>query len=455
MGDYSLHEHPVVTDEASDGTNDNPEGAANLVTDQVNRYLQLQPHAQTNLSVALYNCDSVRLPQAVVEKIRKKCKENEDVLCQIVLRHRNKKRLRGLYEQIIQCSGEEVDAFSASETTKDFMAGLRINIIADQVSQPDKRDGCPMDIVFSQDVIARHAGIEWYSEDARPVELLKLFPSRWSRRRPASKDDMKSVVYLCCPVQSREVWTYLTAMATVLKGDWDENEASRLLPARQLDFQKQEMTSIFEETHNLGNWVINYDELLDRRQVENQNARVIRYKQSATQGRNTIISPKANLEFLENMLVRRLKALALDLDEAAYQRLAGEFCDDANRISGDIVLRAAKRGRNASELIGVVLSRFLIRHELRDNDYFGWYFLDDYAEWLGLREGRIADILAMSPSQTQDGKLRLDIVVSEAKYISASNLSRKKEESQKQLRDTLNRIADALFGQPERLDKPL
>ena len=308
-----------MTDEASDGTNDNPEGAANLVTDQVNRYLQLQPHAQTNLSVALYNCDSVRLPQAVVEKIRKKCKENEDVLCQIVLRHRNKKRLRGLYEQIIQCSGEEVDAFSASETTKDFMAGLRINIIADQVSQPDKRDGCPMDIVFSQDVIARHAGIEWYSEDARPVELLKLFPSRWSRRRPASNDDMKSVVYLCCPVQSREVWTYLTAMATVLKGDWDENEASRLLPARQLDFQKQEMTSIFEETHNLGNWVINYDELLDRRQVENQNARVIRYKQSATQGRNTIISPKANLEFLENMLVRRLKALALDLDEAAYQ----------------------------------------------------------------------------------------------------------------------------------------
>ena len=187
VGDYSLHEHPVVTDEANDGTNDNPEGAANLVTDQVDRYLQLQPHAQTNLSVALYNCDSVRLPQAVVEKIRKKYEENEDVLCQIVLRHRNKKRLRRLYEQIIQSSGEEVDAFSASEATKDFMARLRINIIADQVSQPDKRDGCPMDIVFSQDVIARHARIEWYSEDARPVELLKLFPSRWSRRRPPPK----------------------------------------------------------------------------------------------------------------------------------------------------------------------------------------------------------------------------------------------------------------------------
>ena len=135
--------------------------------------------------------------------------------------------------------------------------------------------------------------------------------------------------------------------------------------------------------------------------------------------------------------------------------MQGGFCNDANQISGDIVLRAAKRGRNASELIGVVLSRFLIFHELSDNDYFGWYFLDDYAEWLGLREGRIADILALSPSHTQDGKLRLDIVVSEAKYINASNLSAKKKESQRQLQDTFKRISDTIFGQPEHLDKPI
>ena len=455
VGDYSLYEQPVGTDAANNGTNDNPEAAATLVANLVDRYLQLQPHAQTNLSIALYNCDSVRLPQAVVEKIRKQYEESEDVLCQIVLRHRNKVTLRRLYEQIIESSSEEIDAFSTSEATKDFMARLRINIIADQVLQPDEQDGCPMDIVFSQDVIARHAAIEWYHEDARPINLLKLFPSQWSRRRSAAKDDMKSVVYLCCPVQSREGWAYLTAMATVLKGDWDRNEAQRLLPARQLDFQKQEMASIFAETHNLGNWVVNYDELLDRRQVENQDARVIRYKQSVTQGRNIIISSKADLNFLENMLIRRLKSLHLDLEESDYQQLARRFCDDANRISGDIVLRAAKRGRNASELIGVVLSRFLILHELNDNDYFGWYFLDDYAEWLGLREGRIADILALSPSHIQNGKLRLDIVVSEAKYITASNLSVKKQESQRQLQDTFKRISDAIFGQPERLDKSI
>ena len=455
VGDYSLYEQPILTDEANSDTNESPENAANLVTDLVNRYLQLQPHTQTNLSIALYNCDSVHLPQSVVGKIRKQYEDDEDVLCQIVLRHRDKRHLRRFYEEIIESIDEEVDVFSTSEATKDFMARLRINIITDEVIVPNEQDGCPIDVVFSQDVIARHARIEWYHEDAQPIECLDLFPSQWSRRRPAAKDDMKSVVYLCCPVQSREGWAYLTAIATILKGNWDGNEARRLLPTRQLDFQTQEMSSIFEETHNLGNWVVNYDELLDRRQVENQDARVIRYKQSATQGRNVIISSKTDLNFLENLLIHRLKALHLDLEEVDYQHLAKKFCDDANRISGDLVLRAARRGRNASELIGVVLSRFLIQHELSNNDHFGWYFLDDYAEWLGLKEGRIADILALSPAQGQDGKLRLDLVVSEAKYIKASNLSGKKKESQKQLQDTFKRINDTILNQPECLDRSI
>ena len=110
--------------------------------------------------------------------------------------------------------------------------------------------------------------------------------------------------------------------------------------------------------------MVNYDELLDRRQLLNQNVRVIRYKQLATQGRNVIISSKSPLGLLKSMIVRRLRELTLDIDDSECSRLAQKFIDDANDISGDIVLRAANRGRNASELMGVVLSRYLIRHEL-------------------------------------------------------------------------------------------
>lgn len=266
---------------------------------------------------------------------------------------------------------------------------------------------------------------------------------------------MKSVVFLCCPVQSSLGWSYITALTTFFEGDWNGDKEQRLLPARQLDFNHNETAAIFNEIHNLGNWVINYDELLDRRQLVNQDVKVIKYKQFATQGRNMIISSKAPLGLLQSMLLNRIKNLSLEIPEDSYSDLANKFLNDAINISGDLVLRAAKRGRSASELMGVVLSQYLIKSELNAKKYLGWYFLDDYAEWLGQKEQQIADILALSPEMTSTGKMRLDVIVSESKYIDFSSLSPKRKESQKQLRDTMKRIGDALFGDPERLDRDL
>ena len=310
-------------------------------------------------------------------------------------------------------------------------------------------------MVFLQDVIARHAGMEWFTETCVPVDSETLIPARWSRRRPAPSDDMKSVVYLCCPVQSKEGWSFITALTTFIRGDWDGIQSKRLLPARKLDFNDPQTASIFKEIHNLGNWVVNYDELLDRRQLLNQSVKVIRYKQCATQGRNILISSTASLNLLRSMVLGRVKDLNLELNAAECRDITEKFINDANEISGDIVLRAAKRGRNASELMGVVLSRYAIRHELGAKRRFGWYFLDDYAEWLGQREEQIADILVLSPEETSGGKLQLAVIIAESKYIDYASLAAKRKESQKQLRDTVRRINDAIFGDPKRLDRDL
>lgn len=453
--DYSLHEVPVLREDGTDDTNENPAEGSACVLELVQRYVGLHPHEQANMSVVLFNCDSARLPQAVVDRLGQVYEDEQDVRCQVLLRHADSARLRDLYKAIVASGDTDADSFNASEATQDFMARLRICIIADQAPPPNPKDGCPYDIVFSQDVIARHSRLEWYPESARPADLDTLVPARWSRRRPAARDDMKSVVYLCSPVQSREGWAFLTAITTFLKGDWDGVEDRRLLPARQLDFRDPRTAKIFEETHNLGNWVVNYDELLDRRQLLNQNVRVIRYKQSATQGRNVVISSKAPLGLLRSMVLLRLKALNLGIDEAAHQTLADRFIQDANDVSGDIVLRAAKRGRNASELIGIVLSRYMLRHELGLAGFHGWYFLDDYADWLGQKEEQIADILALSPAQAPGGPLRLTLLLSESKYVEAASVAEKRKESQKQLRDTMKRIGEAVFGSPERLDRDL
>jgi DNA segregation ATPase FtsK/SpoIIIE, S-DNA-T family len=452
--DYSLHESPVISNDGLDDTNEDPSETSELILDLTKRFLLLYPHESANLSVVLYNCDSARLPYELVDRMSELHEDEDDLRCQIILRHRDGPKLRELYEQIIESSDSDADSFVSSEAAKDFMARLRIGIMADQAPVPDPKDGPPGDIVFLQDVIARHATLDWYFESSEPLDLATLIPPRWSRRRPSAADDMKSVVYLCCPARSREGWSFITAITTFIKGDWDGNETKRLLPARKLDFNDPITGSIFKEIHNLGNWVVNYDELLDRRQLLNQNVKVIRYKQNTTQGRNVVISSTAPLSLLRSMVIGRLKDLNLGLGDADYRELTEQFINDANDISGDIVLRAAKRGRSASELIGVVLSRFLMRHELGAKRRFGWYFLDDYAEWLGQREEQIADLLVMSPEEI-DGTLHLAVVISESKYIDASNLAIKRKESQKQLRDTIHRIDDALFGNPKRLDRDL
>jgi DNA segregation ATPase FtsK/SpoIIIE, S-DNA-T family len=453
--DYSLHEAPVISNDGYDDTNESPTETSSLIVDLTKRYLSLYPHERTNLSVVLYNCDSARLPNALVDKMTELQEDEEDMRCQIILRHRDGTTLRELYEKIIESSDSDADSFVSSEVAKDFMARLRISIMADQAPVPDPKDGPPADIVFLQDVIARHAGLDWYLETCVAADLAHFIPARWSRRRPSPMDDMKSVVYLCCPVQPAAGWSFITALTTFIKGDWDGVEAKRLLPARKLDFNDPLTASIFREIHNLGNWVVNYDELLDRRQLLNQSVKVIRYKQSATQGRNILISSTASLGLLRSMVLGRVKDLNLELNDQECRELTERFINDANEISGDIVLRAAKRGRNASELMGVVLSRFLIRHELGTNRRFGWYFLDDYAEWLGQREEQIADILVLSPEEATDGSLQLAVIIAESKYIDHSSLATKRKESQKQLRDTVRRIHGAIFGDPKRLDRDL
>jgi S-DNA-T family DNA segregation ATPase FtsK/SpoIIIE len=453
--DYSLHESPVISNDGFDDTNDSPVETSSLIVDVTRRFLSLYPHERANLAIVLYNCDSARLPYALVDKMNEHHEDEDDMRCQIILRHRDSPKLRELYEKIIEASDPDPDSFVSSETSKDFMARLRIGIMADQAPVPDPKDGPPADIVFLQDVIARHAGVEWYLEASVPVDSETLIPARWSRRRPSPIDDMKSVVYLCCPIQAKEGWAFITALTTFIRGDWDGMEGRCLLPARKLDFNDPQTASMFKEIHNLGNWVVNYDELLDRRQLLNQNVKVIRYKQGTTQGRNILISSTASLSLLRSMVLGRVKDLNLELRDDECRGLTEKFINDANDISGDIVLRAAKRGRNASELMGVVLSRYMIRHELGEKRNFGWYFLDDYAEWLGQREEQMADILALTPEQIPDGRLRIAVMVAESKYIDHAGLAAKRKESQKQLRDTMRRINDAVFGDPKRLDRDL
>ncbi len=455
VNDYSLMESPTK-DESERFTNENPVEAAEKLLGLVRRYVGLLPHEKTNLSVMLYQIDSIKLPQTIVNKLGEELQdEREEVRCQVILRHRNGQKLAQLYEQILESSDADPDAFIASEVSQDFMARLRIAVMSNDVPATNPREGKFADIVFLQDTISRQAKVTWQSSpfDRATLDILLHFPARWSRKRPAAKDELKSTVYLTCPKQPTVGQAYLDMVYSIINGE-DCTSEQHFLPARQISFQEETTKTIFDEIHRLGEWVVNYDDLLERRQLVNQGVKVIRYQQNRTDERNFLVSSDASLNLLKVLVRKRLEALNLGIDKERIDKLVERFIDEANELSGDIVLRAAKCGRFASELMGVVLSKALITAEMGEEKHIGWYFLDDYASWLGQKEGQIADIMAISLQHVSDEPV-LKVMVSEAKYVDVTGLADARKTSQKQLRDTVARIANALFISPSRLDRDL
>ena len=183
--DYSLLEPPIAPTDGMEDTSESPTEGSTCVLDLVQRYLALQPHERANMSVVLFNCDSARLPQAVVDKLGQFHDDYEDVRCQVLLRHVEDQRLRDGVSLHPGCRahGRRVQRQRSHSRLHGTAAHLRHR--RSGATTRSKRRRAPFDIVFSQDVIARHARLHWYVESAEPASIRSLLPSRWSRRKPA------------------------------------------------------------------------------------------------------------------------------------------------------------------------------------------------------------------------------------------------------------------------------
>ena len=454
VNDYTLMELPFQ-EGADAATGVEPNEAARQIRSLLDQYLELQPHEHADLSLLLYNCDSAGLPLRTVDTLGS-MQDGRQVNCNVVLRHRDRQRLSRVYQELIEQTGEDPDAVAPSETAGDFMSKLRIGIMLDE-SRPGTcvTGERPFDIAFMHDVISRQAREAWVRVDhvQSDVDVLQHVPATWPYTRLSTEEELKATSYLACPQQPVFGWQYTTAIAAVCQRR-SVPLGERHLPARQITFQDENLRAVLTEVHRLAEWVVNYDDLLDRRQLRAQNIQVIRYKRGRTHGRNLVVSSTTELRVLQVLVERRLRELGLDFTDDEFRDLAKRMIEEASRISGGIVLRAARRGISAGELVGIVISKALVADELGQNAPTCWVFLDDYAEWLGQREEEIADLMALSIEETVNGPV-VRAIVTESKYVSGGNRSEAIRKSRRQTRDTVVRFEDALFGDPGRLDRDL
>ena len=454
---YSLLERPVTWAGHDAASNENVLPTARQIADLAQVYLKLQPHERDNLSIVLFNCDAAALPQAVVDAVRKDAeKEGEEAMCQVVLRHTDGEQLRALYQQLVQRELQQ-DGLHASEAARDFMSRLRISILVNEQRSAHTGDGPPFDIVFCHDVISRQADLGWSDIPRRTWPAIDIDPAQWSRRKAIGRFDRDAVLHLTCPAQTPSGWSYLDGIAVLEDADLALAARKRdhcRVPDRRTMLQSDLTRQVLDETHNLGAWVVNFDDLLDRRQLLNSGISVIRYKHAAGSNRSLIISSTASDSLLRATLCNRISGIDASYSADAVTELAGRLIDEANSVSGDIVLRAARRGTSAGELIGVVLSKYLVDRELPSQTK-AWLFLDDYASWLGQSEGRMADLLCLAPTTDEHGQRILDVIVTEAKFVKASTAHDQADHSQVQLKATLRRFERALVGEGRPADSAI
>ncbi|NCG53486.1 FtsK/SpoIIIE domain-containing protein [Serratia fonticola] len=455
---YSLLEAPTrgVADTMTDV---DPTSAAKQARELLERYVGLQPHEASNLNVVLYNADAAELPLATIREISS-MQTHGKLQCSVSMRHSNQSKLRSVYGELVNKVDDAPDLPVVSETSDNFISKLRISVTPLSATPIKNNQGFkPFDIAFLHDVVTRAAKEDWLRVDwTNDRSSLEHAPSRLSYRSVSGENELKSATFLTCPWQTASGWAYVSAVAAVCR-QTDALPNERRLPVRLISLQDPDLAVMIKDAHDLAEWVATYDELLDKRQLQHNNITIVRYRRSSTNGRNIIVSSTSELRLLSVLVRRRLEELSLQLEEEELSGIAEKAKRDALSISGDIVLRAAKRGTSAGEMLGLVFSRYLLVEEFKHvsancQTLTAYFLLDDYALWLSQPESRIADILALNVEEV-DEKIRVSIVIVESKYVGADGLAKARRDSKDQLLATLSMFREALFGDPGRLDRDI
>ena len=418
-------------------------------------YLKLQPHQRSNFSMVLFDFVSKTLPSEVATELSMMVERENDLNCELLLTHSDSQQNRRIYEQQNAATSFISETFRTSESTRSFLSQLHVGFL-DAPDLSEDTIARPSDIVALQDVVSNISSLVWKNapSDEYPA-LLGHIPTRWSKRRPVNIGDKVSTVYLTSPSQPLVSQVYLNTLHSYLEGS--NARKGNVIPAYELSFEDKKIREILRYAHQLGEWVINFDELVDHKLLQNSGVQVIRQIKEEKFDRRITVSTTVKSALLLKLLEQRVMGID-DSILIKHPEAISKFIEAANQLSGQVVMRAARHGPSANELLGIVLSKEAIKLEIGNSNYpIGWFCLDDYVSWFGQQEEQIADIMALAPRLDDDGNPILDVVISEAKFVSATNRSVSEKKSIGQLIETVNRISRALDNDEgqKRIDRKL
>jgi DNA segregation ATPase FtsK/SpoIIIE, S-DNA-T family len=448
--DYSLLE-PLSGGSQHGVTNEPTDGAIKAFDRVANEYLKLRPHERANFSVVILNADSENLPLAMANGLSRRVEDDSEIRCELVVTDDDPIRLRQVYERQNRRISHEIDTSLASEAARNFLSRLRVGIFSPETLAQETQKA--NDVVLLQDVIARSSNVRWTKgfDDGSSEDFATFVPTARSKRRPFRKGNTTSALYLTAPRQPLAGRIYVDALRTIMMRDVATNPEP-WLPVQEVEFKAGEVSQILTKAHRLGNWVMTFDRVADRRLIATDERRIIRYFSVPGSTHNVIVSTEITERDLGDCIDADVGILLQGIGADDLAALRHQLFTRAAQLSGGVVMRGAQWANYAHELLGLVLSQRELERLLKVDreNRTAWFFLDDYRDWLDLT-GEMADILAVDFAVGANGP-EIRVVIAEAKYVGQDGISDQRKRSAGQLESTWTALNQRLLGGSANLD---
>jgi len=433
---FALLEPPTMDEGAEEAFDGYAKEATQALLSQAQEYLDLNPHERANFSVVLYNADNRDLPSRLADQLARKIESESDLRCDLILTHTNQQRLRQIYAEQNVTISRELDGVLASEAAQTFLSRLRVGFL-DVDSVGNGTSARRADMVLLHDVIARGARIAWRRVPSPPggwPSFEKHLPDAETRRLSHGMGERKSETLLVPASRPVEVQHYIDVIHD-LHRDEKEDASEHYVPVREVNFDDSKIATAIDQAHKVAEWVVTFDAIASEQLLKNNGIKVIRNIAWPGSSHNVIVSTKKPSKPLKAKLAAQLAEVTGKAgDEAAA--FADSCINEAASISGRVVLRAARQEKHALELLGLMLSKQVLLASLPEGFVpVAWLQLDDFAEPLGLKSRKKADILALCVGD-EDGEPILDVHVIESKFVGLSGSSEEAAHSLDQTRVT-------------------
>lgn len=189
----------------------------------------------------------------------------------------------------------------------------------------------------------------------------------------------------------------------------------------QVEFDHHQQ--LFFKLHQIAHWVVTLDSLVGRNQIDNLQERpdiiLVKPRVGKNEAYTLIVSSATGKKLVAERLRKRLLGMGV-VDPDTAGSTAARLYSVSRNIAPGAVLRSLGIGTSINEIVGLVVSRFVVaqRYPLSDKSKAleVWISFDEQHRWFGRNLKTRADLGRFVLKEDATGGIELDVLVVESKF---------------------------------------